>query len=151
MVTSFEKDNVDKDPSQILKRQDVDDWLDHPVEEGKGKCDVEQLGRVLDRLIGAVGGVVEQLGRVLVDAAGGVGGNVESRVGENKAEGRDGDEKETGDHHRLLRHPFQSPEILHDVLRNQKIDDLFLSPAGLVACWIHDIMVHHESPDEHNL
>jgi len=129
LVTSFEKDNVDKDPSQILKRQDVDDWLDHPVEEGKGKCDVEQLGRVLDRLIGAVGGVVEQLGRVLVDAAGGVGGNVESRVGENKAEGRDCDEKETGDQHRLLCHPFQSP-------------------AGLVACWIDDVMVHHESPDE---
>ena len=133
MVTSFEKDNVDKDPSQILKRQDVDDWLDHPVEEGKGKCDVEQLGRVLVRLVAA---------------AGGVGGNVESRVGENKAEGRDGDEKETGDHHRLLCHPFQSPEIVQDVLKNQKIGDLFLPPASLVACWIDDIMVHHESPDE---
>ena len=103
MVTSFEKDNVDKDPSQILKRQDVDDWLDHPVEEGKGKCDVEKLGRVLVRLVD-----------------GGVGGNVESRVGENKAEGRDSDEKETGDHHRLLRHPFQSPEIVQDVLKIKK-------------------------------
>ena len=133
MVTSFEKDNVDKDPSQILKRQDVDDWLDHPVEEGKGKCDVEKLGRVLVRL---------------VDGGGGVGGNVESRVGENKAEGRDCDEKETGDQHRLLCHPFQSPEIVQGVLKNQKIDDLSSSPAGLVACWIDDVMVHHESPDE---
>ena len=104
--TSFEKDHVDKDPSQILKREDVDDWLDHPVEEGKGKCDVEKLGRVLVRLVGA---------------AGVVGGNVESRVGENKAEGRDSDEKETGDHHRLLRHPFQSPEIVQGELKIKKI------------------------------
>ena len=126
MVTSFEKDNVDKDPSQILKRQDVDDWLDHPVEEGKGKCDVEQLGRVLIRLVDAAGGVVEQLGRVLVRlvaaaGVGGVGGNVESRVGEDKAEGRDCDEKETGDQHRLLCHPFQSPEIVQGELKIKKV------------------------------
>ena len=107
--------------------------MDHPVEEGKGKCDVEKLGRVLVRL---------------VDGGGGVGGNVESRVGEDKAEGRDCDEKETGDQHRLLCHPFQSPEIVQGVLKNQKIDDLSSSPAGLVACWIDDVMVHHESPDE---
>ena len=73
-MAPFATDHFDKNLAQSLKGEDVDDGLDGAVEEGEEEGPVEPLGGL----------------------RGGEGG-----TGEDEAEWRDGDKKETGDENHL--------------------------------------------------
>ena len=82
LLASFTADNFDTDPSQLFKGEDVDEGLEHAVEEGEKECPVEQHGRFR---------------------------GVEGSTHKGKAEGRDGDEEEACDANHLDSHTFKLP------------------------------------------
>ena len=94
-LASFTADHFDKNLSQPLKGEDVDDGLEHAVEEGEGEGPVEPLGRLR-------------------------GG--EGSTGKGEAERGDGDEEDSGDANHLDCHSFEPPESGFRFLKSTQSD-----------------------------